>query len=401
MKILYHHRTASRDGQSTHIEEMIGGLRANGHTVRECAPSVDGANQSGGSGGWVGRLKALLPRFLYELAELAYSFIAYRRLVRAIHEFQPDGIYERYNLYLLAGVWAKKRFGLPFILEVNAPMAIERRQYGGLAWPSLADRMEMYVWKNADVILPVTQVLADYMASKGVDPARIRVVPNAINERHYLALPSCEQAKAELGLTGRTVIGFTGFVREWDRLDRIVQWIALRAANQNVHLLVIGDGPARLEIEACAASLGVSDRLTFTGAVARERVPALSMAFDIALQTALVPYASPLCLFEYLALSKAIVAPDQPNHREILVQGVDAVLYDPQDPRGIENALDSLSRDADLCERVAAAAGQVIARKQLTWRQHAEKVASLFSGLGKPDGSGAGQSAPLGQGRGR
>ena len=202
-------------------------------------------------------------------------------------------------------------------------------------------------------------------------------------------------------MTGRTVIGFTGFVREWDRLDRIVQWIALRAADQNVHLLVIGDGPARLEIEACAASLGVSDRLTFTGAVARERVPALSMAFDIALQTALVPYASPLCLFEYLALSKAIAAPDQPNHREILVQGVDAVLYDPQDPRGIENALDSLSRDADLCERVAAAAGQVIARKQLTWRQHAEKVASLFSGLGKPDGSGAGQSAPLGQGRGR
>ena len=402
MKILYHHRTASRDGQSTHLEEMIGGLRTNGHTVRECAPSVEGQqDQAGGSGGWVGRLKTLLPRFLYELAELAYSFIAYRRLARTIHEFQPDGIYERYNLYLLAGVWAKKRFGLPFILEVNAPMAVERRQYGGLSWPSLADRMEIYVWKNADVILPVTQVLADYMASKGVDSARIRVIPNAINELHYAALPSVEQAKAELGLGGRTVIGFTGFVREWDRLDRIVQWIALRAADRNVHLLVIGDGPARLEIEACAASLGVSDRLTFTGAVARERVPGLSMAFDIALQTALVPYASPLCLFEYLALSKAIVAPDQPNHREILAQGVDAVLYDPQDPRGIENALDTLSQDEGLCKRVATAAGQVIARKQLTWRQHAEKVVSLFSGLGKDGGSHASKSAALGQGRGR
>ena len=397
MKILYHHRTASRDGQSTHIEEMIGGMRAKGHTVRECAPSVEGGSQAGGSGGWVGRLKALLPRFLYELAELAYSFIAYRRLARTVRDFRPDGIYERYNLYLLAGVWAKKRFGLPFILEVNAPMAIERRQYGGLAWPSLADRMEIYVWKSADVILPVTRVLADYMVSKGVDPSRIRVIPNAINEEHYKVLPSCGQAKAELGLTGRTVIGFTGFVREWDRLDRIMQWIAQRAADQNVHLLVIGDGPARLEIEACAAGLGVSDRLTFTGAVAREKVPALAMAFDIALQTALVPYASPLCLFEYLALSKAIVAPDQPNHREILVQGVDAILYDPQDPRGIENALDSLSRNADLCRRIAAAAGQVIARKQLTWPQHAEKIVSLFSGLRNQDGSREDLSVPLSQ----
>ena len=389
MKILYHHRTASRDGQSTHIEEMIRGLRANGHTVRECAPSVKGHNPAGGSAGWVGRLKAFLPQLVYELAELTYSVVAYRRLVRNIGEFQPDGIYERYNLYLLAGVWAKKRFGLPLILEVNAPMAIERRQYGGLAWPRLADRVELYVWKNADVILPVTQVLADHMVSRGVDSRRIRVIPNAINEQHYAELPTCEQAKAASGLNGRVVVGFTGFVREWDRLDRIVKWIALRAADQNVHLLVIGDGPARLEVEQCAARLGVADRLTFTGAVAREQVPALSMAFDIALQTALVPYASPLCLFEYLALSKAIVAPDQPNHQEILTHGVDAWLYDPLDPQGIEKALDALAGNVGLRQQLAAAAGEVIARKQFTWRQHAEKVVGLFSEIEKTKSSSA------------
>lgn len=396
MKIIYHHRTASRDGQSTHIEEMIGGLTANGHMVRECAPNVDGHNPSGGSAGWVGRLKALLPQQVYELAELAYSLIAYRRLVRNIREFQPDGIYERYNLYLLAGIWAKKRFGLPLILEVNAPMAIERGQYGGLAWPRLADRLELYVWRNADVILPVTQVLADYMVSKGVDPDRILVIPNGINERHYAVLPSCAEAKAALGLTDRLVVGFTGFVREWDRLDRIVKWIARRALVQNVHLLVIGDGPARLKVEQCAASLGVADRLTFTGAVHREQVPALSMAFDIALQTALVPYASPLCLFEYLALSKAIIAPDQPNHREILTHGVDALLYDPQDTDGIEKALDTLSGNVGLRERVAAAACEVITCKQLTWRQHAEKVVSLFSEIRRKTPPGVSQFGSAG-----
>lgn len=38
MKILYHYRTASRDGQSTHIDEMICGLRADGHSVIESSP---------------------------------------------------------------------------------------------------------------------------------------------------------------------------------------------------------------------------------------------------------------------------------------------------------------------------------------------------------------------------
>jgi glycosyltransferase involved in cell wall biosynthesis len=378
MKILYHHRTASRDGQSTHITEMIHALRAEGHTVVESSPQIEGTTESGGSSGWVGRLKALLPRQVYELAELTYSWVAYRRLATAIKMDRPDGIYERYNLYLLAGVWAKKRFGLPLILGVNAPMAVERREYGGLSWPRLADWAELYVWKHADVILPVTQVLADYMVVKGIDPARIHVIPNAINEEHYKKLPTVAQAKEKLGLSGRLVIGFTGFVREWDRLDRIMAWVANRAAQHNVHLLVIGDGPARAEIEMCAQKLRVADRLTFTGVVAREQVPALSMAFDIALQTALVPYASPLCLFEYLALGKAIVAPDQPNHHEILASGVDALLYDPVDPLGIEKSLDTLCQDSELRIRIAIAASEVIARKHLTWRQHAQEVVALF-----------------------
>lgn len=381
MKILYHHRTASRDGQSTHITEMILAMRSIGHQVIESAPAVGEYRAGGGSPGWVGRLKAWLPKSLYELAEIAYSLVALRRLIAAIRRERPACIYERYNLYLFAGIWARRMFGLPLVLEVNAPMALERRQYGGLMWPRLADWAEKYVWMRADLILPVTQVLADYMIGIGIDAKRIRVIPNAINEDHYVNLPSTAQAKSELGLDGRLVIGFTGFVREWDRLERILEWMATRLDRYPLHLLVIGDGPARGSIENVAASLGITDHLTFTGAVQRERVPALSMAFDIALQTALVPYASPLCLFEYLALGKAIVAPDQPNHHEILADGRDAILYGPDDELGIEKALDAVCIDMDLRQRLAGAAAQVIVQKKLTWRSHAARIVGEMSGL--------------------
>lgn len=381
MKILYHHRTASRDGQSTHITEMILAMRSNGHQVIESAPAVGEYRAGGGSPGWVGRMKAWLPKSLYELAEIAYSLVALRRLAGVIRQERPACIYERYNLYLFAGVWARKIFGLPLVLEVNAPMALERRQYGGLMWPRLADWAEKYVWMRADLILPVTQVLADYMINMGINAAKIRVIPNAINQEHYVNLPTAPQAKAELGLDGRLVIGFTGFVREWDRLERILEWMATRLNRYPLHLLVIGDGPSRASIERVAASCGITDRLSFTGAVARERVPALSMAFDIALQTALVPYASPLCLFEYLALGKAIVAPDQPNHHEILTDGQDAILYGPNDDMGIEKALDTLCADVELRQRLAGAAAEVIIRKQLTWRAHAARIVVEMNGL--------------------
>lgn len=360
---------------------MILGLRSIGHEVEESAPGMGNENPSGGSAGWVGKLKTLLPRSFYELAEVAYSLVAYKRLKTKIFIFKPDCIYERYNLYLLAGIWAKKKYHLPLILEVNAPMALERREYGGLSWPRLADWAERYVWKNADLVLPVTQVLADYIISKGISPERVVVIPNGINKAHYLNLPSTDEAKESLSLSGKLVIGFTGFVREWDRLDRIVRWIAKQPREVGAHLLVIGDGPARKEIEICAANLNVSDRLTFTGVVKREEVPSIAMAFDIALQTALVPYASPLCLFEYLALAKAIVAPDQPNHHEILIDRIDSILYDPQDEQGIEKALETLVSDPELRQKIATQAVAVIDKKELTWNHHALRVSRLFSQL--------------------
>lgn len=381
MKILYHHRTASKDGQSTHIEEMIRAFRQHECVVEEASPAISqssGDNQS--SPGWVGFLKRSLPKFAYELAELAYSLVAYRRLVAKIETFKPDVIYERYNLYLLAGIWAKRKYGIPLILEVNAPMAIERQEYGGLSLPKLASWLEHYVWQQADYVLPVTEVLAKHIAAQGVDRSRIVVIPNGINFDQYYNLPSQAEAKARYGLQDRVVIGFTGFVREWDRLDRIVRWMA-QSSFQNTHLLIIGDGPAREEIESCAAELDIAKRVTFTGAVKREQVPTISMAFDIALQTALVPYASPLCLFEYLALGKAIVAPDQPNHHEILINKKDALLYNPEDPQGIEKALDTLLHDEALRHRVAAEAETVIATKGLEWKHHAERIIRLFSGL--------------------
>ncbi len=375
MRILYHHRIASKDGQITHIEEMVEALQDLGHEVRIVGPEVHhGDSGSGGSPGWVGKLKAGLPSALYELAEASYSLVAYRRLMKAVSAFSPDVIYERYALFQPAGVWASRRTGVPLLLEVNAPYAIARRKYGTMALGGFADRVERFTFRGATRVFPVTQVLADILVGMGVQRDRVRVIPNGINPKDFAAVPSTEQAKTGFGLQGRMVIGFIGFVREWDRLDRIVSWLARRPADDPAMLLIVGDGPVRAALEAQALALGIAHKLKFTGVVPRSSVPAAAAAFDVALQTALVPYASPLCLFEYMALGKAILAPDQPNHHEVLVGGVDCELYDPDDDAGIEKRLDILSSDAALRTRLGAAARQALQDRQYLWAGNAQRV---------------------------
>jgi glycosyltransferase involved in cell wall biosynthesis len=381
VRILYHHRTRSKDGQFVHIEEMIHALRTQGHEVIIAAPPSIENEEFGADAGAVALLKRWLPKWFYELAELAYSLVAYRRLAKAIRAHRPDCIYERYNLFLPAGVWAARRYKLPLLLEVNAPILEERSRYDGLSLTRLARWSQAYAWRNADVVLPVTQVLGDMVAAYGVDEKRIVVIPNGINGERFERAPDVEAAKRALGLEGRLVLGFTGFVRDWHGLDKVLTLIAADPPASLRHLLVVGDGPARPALERQARELGIENRVTFTGIVGRDDVARYVAAFDIALQPAVVAYASPLKLFEYLALGKAIVGPAQPNIEEILRRDHNAVLFDPKDPDGLAGAISRLCGDAVLRNKVAANARATIADQQLTWSANAHRVIELFRGL--------------------
>lgn len=380
MKILYHHRIASKDGQYVHIEELTRALSAMGHELIMVAPSVVERHEFGSDGGFVAQLRRYLPKAIFELLEFSYCVIAFWKLRKAVIEHRPDCLYERYNLYMPAGVWIKKRFKLPMISEVNAPLLDERSKFGGVALPSLARWSERYVWTNADLVLPVTNVLAERVKKEGVDAAKIVVIHNGINIEKFENPPDPDKAKEELGLVGKTVLGFTGFMREWHCLEQVVDMIAADKKGERFALLV-GDGPARASIENRAQELGVTDRVQITGVVDRDRVFNYVAAFDIALQPNVVEYASPLKIFEYMALGKAIVAPNSRNIREILQDGTSATMFQAGDTDDFFRKVDELLKNSAEREELRQNARQTIIDMGFTWQENAKRVTELCEGL--------------------
>lgn len=376
MKILYHHRTQSKDGQAVHIHELIDALRGEGCEVFIVEPPAAAANSFGSESKAVSRARDLLPRALYETLELGYSVIAFWRLVQAYRRHRPDVLYERHNLFLLAGAWLKRLYGVPYLLEVNSPLFEERDKHGGLSLRSIARWTERHVWRTADQVLPVTSVLGGIIASEGVPLDRITVIPNGINERAFARPPDPEVAKRDLGVAGKIVLGFTGFVRDWHGLDGVIDFMAT-VPELPLVLLVVGDGPARSSLEAQARTLGLADRLRFTGVVDRDAIPSHVSAFDIALQPASTPYASPLKAFEYMALGRAILAPAQPNILEILDDQRTALLFRPGDREHMCEQLRRLIDDAALRERLGAAARDCIHQRGYTWSGNAKRVLEL------------------------
>jgi glycosyltransferase involved in cell wall biosynthesis len=365
LRILYSHRIQSRDGQSVHVEELVAAFRALGHEVVVVGPGFYDDSGFGGESRLVSVLRRLLPGALGELSEIAYNILAYRRLSRACRALRPDLIYERYNLYYLAGAWLAKRTKIPFFVEVNSPLAEERDKHGGLKLRAVARACERFVWRAGKNVLAVTEVLRGHVLAAGVDPARARVVPNGVVLERFSQAPGTANEIP--------VLGFVGFVRDWHGLDEAIRAMADNPAIPAA-FTIAGDGPALPGLRALAASLGVADRVTFAGLVPHEDVPATVAGFDIALQPRVVEYASPLKNFDYMAAGRAIVAPDQPNIREILAHERTALLFDPARPGAMWDAVARLLADPALRARLGAAARAELEARDFTWRGNAGRI---------------------------
>ncbi|MEM6566951.1 MAG: glycosyltransferase [Planctomycetota bacterium] len=405
MKILYHHRTQADDGQAVHIRSLVRAFEGLGHEVREVAlvEKTGASDPAGGSGAGSGALTGTsapsaaaprsersfpwslvghVPRFVRELAEYGYTIPASRRLRAAVGEFSPDVIYERYAFGNAAGVRVAAATGVPIVLEVNSPMVLELQRTRGLAFPRHARRVETSIFRRATRIAVVTEVLRGMLVDMGIDGSKIFVTPNGVDPERFEGLDR-DAARRDLGIEGvdGVVLGFTGFYRDWHRLDLVVDGLADEPALAAAHLVLVGEGPAEEGLRARAAERGVAARVHFAGKRPHHVVPSVLAAFDVGLVPAINPYASPLKLHEYMAAGVVPVAPDQPNLREVLVDGVDSVLVPPGDGVALNRALADLAADDDRRRALGGAARRAVAERDLTWEGNARRVLDQVAAL--------------------
>jgi glycosyltransferase involved in cell wall biosynthesis len=84
-----------------------------------------------------------------------------------------------------------------------------------------------------------------------------------------------------------------------------------------------------------------------------------------------------LKVFEYMAAARAIVAPDQPNLREVLTHEHDALLFDPAEAGGFWRTVERLAAEPALRARLGAAARRTVLERDLTWDGNARRVVAI------------------------
>lgn len=381
MKILYHHRTRAEDAQGIHIAEIQRAFRELGHDVVEVA-----LVPAGGATGVrkepsamvraVSRAAAAVPGAGYELLELGGNAVTASKLALAIRAAKPDLVYERYSLHNAAGAIATKMAGVPLVLEVNSPLAEERAAHGGLKFPRVAAKLERAIWRAATSIVTVSTPLADVLVAAGVDRSRILVLPNAVRREMMTAGSGGAAIRAAHGFRPADVVfGFTGWFRPWHGLEQFLEAFAdFGLSALGARVLLVGEGQALPALKDIVKRRGLGDSVAFTGAVGRDAIADHIAAFDVALQPHATRYASPMKIFEYLALGKPVIAASTPAIGEILTNGVDSILFQPGDTGGLVDGVRTLLRNKELRARMSSDARATVRLRGFFWDENARRT---------------------------
>jgi glycosyltransferase involved in cell wall biosynthesis len=136
-------------------------------------------------------------------------------------------------------------------------------------------------------------------------------------------------------------------------LDLVAIAARIAAVHDDVHVVVVGDGPGRGALERAIAGAGLAARCHLVGL--RDDVPALIRALDVFVLTSRWE-GMPRVIVEAAASGVAIAATDVGGTRDIVVDGQSGFLCAPGDIDGLTRAVSRLLADRALAARLAAAA---------------------------------------------
>jgi glycosyltransferase involved in cell wall biosynthesis len=128
-----------------------------------------------------------------------------------------------------------------------------------------------------------------------------------------------------------------------------------------------------LEAETLAHDLGVAEQVVFTGYVDYAHVPEHVAAGDIAIMPATNTYGNPMKVYEYMALGKAVLAPNQETITEIATHERDIYTFEPENIESIAGALTAVIEDGALRGQLGAQAVRTIANEH-TWSERGKTL---------------------------
>lgn len=273
-----------------------------------------------------------------------------RMSLRIARKYKPDVIHAHSPFTCgLVGDTVGYMTSIPVIYEMRGIWEDSHTSRYGMATTSLRYRavrsLETLALKRAAMCFAISNALNEEIIERGVNSGKIEIVPNGVDTRKFTPGPASDELLTTFGLKSKLVIGYIGTFFYYEGLDLLVRSFEMLAGKiPSLTLMLVGDGEFMTKLKDLASKSAYSDRIIFTGKIKNDLIVDYYKLFDLlvlprrdAREANLV---TPLKPLEIMSMAKPLVASNVGGHKEIVIDGVNGVLF----PHGKVDAL------AEKCE---------------------------------------------------
>jgi len=298
-----------------------------------------------------------VPQFNYSIT-MPYSRMVNKMLpslkLHVIHSNHP---------VLLGDVAAKraKKLGVPFVFTFHTRYVEYADEYTQAYVPFsqafvrgiIVEGLANYLNQCQHIIAPSDSIKENLTDFAGLTD-RVTVIPTGIDLEPYRKANG-QQIRRKYNWNREKVLVSVGRLAEEKNVQTLLSAVAqVMQENDDVRLLLVGDGPLRGDLEKYAKKLGVVERVKFTGRIPFDQVPAHLKAADI-FCFASITETQGLVTMEAMAAGLPVVAVDATGTSDSVEHNVEGLLT-KNDSTALGQAIKQVLDDEDLLARLKAAA---------------------------------------------
>jgi len=375
-------------GSVGHTLGVLNGFRENGCEIKiisnERFLGIDDFNYT-----------VIEPKIKRPLGELQYNFYAKNRFRKKVLKFEPDFIYYRYTGYTFFVTKIAKELKVPLILEFNSFDTWKIKYWGkrknsfkkiikSYILYNIVKAIEIYNLRNASLIITVSEQLKIDLLKRGISGENILVNPNGVDQRKFnpniIKSEICKKLKENLNIEeNKIIVGFSGTFGPWHGIPQLTKSIIEILSNKlsdNIHFLIIGDGPLKADMET---HISHYKEVSFVGEVDYSKIQYYLAICDVLVSPHCPQidgnefFGSPTKLFEYIAMGKGIVASNLGQIGKILEDQKTAILVEPGNVDQLTNGILKLANNPSLRRKLGENARKEVLEKY-TWDKNIKNL---------------------------
>jgi glycosyltransferase involved in cell wall biosynthesis len=147
----------------------------------------------------------------------------------------------------------------------------------------LIRRLLQYTLRRADRVIAVSEALKKAMIQMRIREEKISIISNGVDLGKFFPFPK-EHARKKLGLPDTKIILTVGNLtanKGFDLLIRALRILVDEFREEHLHLVIVGEGGFRKDLEQLARSLAIDSHIRFAGDIPHEELHLWYNAADL------------------------------------------------------------------------------------------------------------------------